>query len=80
MFSGTTLGRPYAASPGVPADRVAALRKAFMDTMKDPEFLKEAAAAKIDVDPVPGIEMEKVIADVLTTPPHIVARAKPLME
>ena len=40
------LGRPYAAPPGVPADRVAALRKAFMDTMVDPEFRAEVERAK----------------------------------
>ncbi len=80
LLSGTKLGRPLAAMPGVPADRVAALRKAFMDTMKDEQFRKETEAANIEVDPVPGEAMQKVVADVMATPPHLVERAKPLNE
>ncbi len=64
--------------PGVPADRVAALRKAFMATMSDPEFLKDTGNAKIEIDPVPGAAMQKVVADVLSTPAALVERAKPL--
>ena len=80
VFAGTKLGRPYAATPGVPADRVEALRVAFMAAMKDPDFLKEAAAGNIDVDPVTGAALLQVVSDVIATPPHIKARAKPLME
>ncbi len=78
LISGTKLGRPLAAMPGVPADRVAALRKAFMATMSDPEFLKDTGNAKIEIDPVPGAAMQKVVADVLSTPAALVERAKPL--
>ena len=78
LLSGTKLGRPLAAMPGVPADRVAALRKAFMDTMNDSQFRKETEAANIEVDPVPGDAMQKVVADVMATPLHLVERAKPL--
>ena len=49
---GDTLGHPFATGPNVPADRVAALRKAFTDMLADPEFLKDAAASKLEVDPV----------------------------
>ncbi len=80
LISGTKLGRPLAAMPGVPADRVAALRKAFMDTMKDEQFRKETEAANIEVDPVPGEAMEKVVDDVMATPKHLVDRARPLNE
>ena len=80
LLSGTKLGRPVAAMPGVPAERVAALRKAFLDAMNDPLFRKEAEGANIEVDPVPGETMGKVVADVLSTPKQLVDRARPLNE
>jgi tripartite-type tricarboxylate transporter receptor subunit TctC len=49
---GDTLGHPFAAGPGVPAERVAALRKAFVDTLNDPDFRREAGANNLEIDPV----------------------------
>lgn len=80
ITSGTKLGRPLATNGGVPADRVAALRKAFDKTMQDPDFLKEAAQSRVDVDPVRGVDMQKVVADVLATPKPLAERAKSLIE
>lgn len=80
IVSGTMLGRPLAFAGGVPADRLAAMRAAFEQTMKDPEFLSEAAKLKIEVDPVRGQDMQKVVADVLATPKNLAARARTLIE
>ena len=80
ITSGTRLGRPLAAAPGVPAERLRALRAAFDAAMKDPEFLKETAAAKVEVDPVRGEAMQQVVADVLATPQPLKDRAKKLIE
>jgi hypothetical protein len=80
VVSGTELGRPLAFAGGVPADRVAAMRKAFMDTMKDADFMQEAAKLQIEVDPVTGEHMQKVVADVLATPKHLAERARALIE
>jgi tripartite-type tricarboxylate transporter receptor subunit TctC len=80
IVSGTKLGRPLATNGGVPEDRVAALRAAFDQTMKDADFLKEADLARIEVDPVRGVDMQKVVADVLATPKNLAARAKSLIE
>lgn len=80
LLSGTKLGRPLAAMPGVPADRVAALRRAFMATMNDPEFRKDTSTANIEVDPVPGEAMHPVVAAVLATPKALIDRARPLNE
>ncbi|HEY8579569.1 MAG TPA: hypothetical protein VIL72_06755 [Beijerinckiaceae bacterium] len=80
IISGTRLGRPLAVAGGVPADRVAALRAAFVATMKDPEFLKEATQLKLEVDPVAGEDMQKVVADVLSTPKHLAAKARTIIE
>jgi tripartite-type tricarboxylate transporter receptor subunit TctC len=80
IVSGTELGRPLAFAGGVPADRVAAVRKAFEETMKDSAFLAEAEKLKIEVDPVSGEHMQKVVADVLATPKHLAARARAIIE
>jgi tripartite-type tricarboxylate transporter receptor subunit TctC len=65
-----SLSRPFAAPPGVPADRAAALQKAFMDTHKDPDYLKEAARLKIDVSPIDGKEVISLIQSISKVPPE----------
>jgi tripartite-type tricarboxylate transporter receptor subunit TctC len=60
-------------SPGVPAERVEALRKAFDETMKDPEFLAEAAREKLDINPVSGADMQKLVTDMVANTPKGVA-------
>ena len=80
VFSGAYFGRPIVTTPGVPADRVAALRAAFDATMKDPEFQAAAAAAKFELAPVRGVDLQKMVDEVLATPAPLVARAKVLME
>jgi len=80
VFSGCALGRPLAITPGVPADRVAVLRAAFDQAVKDPEFLADAKAANFDVDPIHGIDMQKTISRILDVPPALAARAKHLLD
>ncbi|MDB5572283.1 MAG: tripartite tricarboxylate transporter family receptor [Hyphomicrobiales bacterium] len=80
ITAGTRLGRPIAATPDVPRDRVTALRAAFQATMKDPEFIKEAQGARIDVDPISGEDLARVVEDVLATPAHLRERAKPFLQ
>jgi tripartite-type tricarboxylate transporter receptor subunit TctC len=80
VVSGTQLGRPFAITPGVPADRVAALRAAFDATMKDPEFLAEAKKLDFEVAAVSGVALQRVVDKVLATPREIAARAKGLLE
>jgi tripartite-type tricarboxylate transporter receptor subunit TctC len=63
-----TMGWPFTAPPGVPSDRVAALRKAFDDTMRDPEFLAEAKARKLDVNPMNGEAVSKLVDAIYQTP------------
>ena len=76
IVSGTRLGRPLSTNADVPAERVAALRAAFAATMKDPEFLAEAAKLGFEVNPVLGEQMQEVVRQVLATPKPI-ARAPP---
>lgn len=73
-------GRPFFLPPDVPADRVALLRRAFDATMKDPAFLAEADRSKIDVSPMTGEEVEKLVAQVLETPQPVVDLVQKALE
>ena len=76
VFARQVMGRPFAAPPNLPEDRIAALRGAFAATMKDPEFLAEADKTDLEINPVSGEEVEKLVKDVYATPAAIVAKAK----
>ena len=76
VLSRQTMGRPFMAPPGIPADRQAALRKAFADTVADPEFLAEAKVRAQDVNPVGGAELDKLLAELYATPKDVVAETK----
>jgi tripartite-type tricarboxylate transporter receptor subunit TctC len=73
-------GRPVAAPPGVPADRVAALRRAFDLTMKDPEFVAEAQKLHLEIEPLTAAELDKLLADAYGTPKPIVEQAAALLK
>jgi tripartite-type tricarboxylate transporter receptor subunit TctC len=72
--------RPYMLPPGTPKDRVQILRKAFMDTVKDPEFLADASKAKLDINPLDGAELEKNVKDVFNLDPKLIPRAKEILK
>lgn len=74
------MGRPFAAPPGVPADRLAALRTAFAKTMKDAGFLAEAKKVKLSVEPIGPAEIEKLVAQAYATPKEVIARAKTFLK
>jgi hypothetical protein len=70
------LGRPYFVAPGVPKDRVDALRDAFMATMSDPDFLDEAKRVLGPIDPISGADMQRIIAGVYALPSEVIATAR----
>jgi tripartite-type tricarboxylate transporter receptor subunit TctC len=74
------VGRSYMMSANVPADRVAILRKAFDDTMKDPAFLAEMQKEQLPVHPLAGEETEKIVANIMSVSPAIIAKAKKIYE
>lgn len=74
------IGRPFFVPSGTPDDRVAALRKAFDDTMHDPAFLAEAKKLKIDIDPLTGTELGALVEQVSKTPTATVERVRKLLE
>ncbi len=71
-----SLARPFAAPPGVPPERLAALREAFLQTVADPEFLAEATKLGLDVAPVPASTVDAKLAQIYAQPPEIIALAK----
>lgn len=71
-----TIGRPVVAPPGTPADRVAILRRALMDTASDPLFLEDAKKAQLEVQPISGEMMQKMVTDLINVRPEIVERYK----
>jgi tripartite-type tricarboxylate transporter receptor subunit TctC len=75
IFARQVMGRPFLGPPGIPADRLAVLRKAFIDTMKDKEFLAEADKGQFEITPVSGEEIQKLVEEVYQTPKEIAAKA-----
>jgi hypothetical protein len=73
-------GRPFVTAPGVPAERVALLRKAFDELMVDPAYLADSKQAALDVQPVSGAKVQAAVVDLVHTPPEIVAKARLAME
>ncbi|MBV8422529.1 MAG: hypothetical protein JOZ26_21185 [Hyphomicrobiales bacterium] len=73
-------GRPFAAPPGVPADRLAALRRAFDATLADGEFRADADKAQLEIDPLTAAEIETLLAAAYSAPKAIVQKAAALVE
>ena len=77
LFSSPSfIGRSVLAPPGVPAERVAELRHAFMETMRDPVFLGVLKQARLDVRPLPGEEVQAAVARAGNFPPALIERAR----
>jgi tripartite-type tricarboxylate transporter receptor subunit TctC len=72
-FGVNEFGYPYVMGPGVPKDRVAAVRAAFMQVAKHPKLLADAKKARMEIDPIFGEEMESLLKEMYSTPPDIVA-------
>ena len=75
VFARQVMGRPFLAPPGVTAERLAVLRRAFMETMKDPAFLAEAEKIKLEITPVEGEAVQRLVAEIYATPREIVRQA-----
>lgn len=76
FFSQSRFGRPFVIAPDVPKDRADALRKAFAETMKDPEARAEAAKFRLDMDPVSAQDVQEEVRKVYASPPAIIAKVK----
>ena len=80
MLTSKAMGRPYALGPKVPLDRVKAMRKAFMATVTDPAFIKDAHAQGRDVSPITGQEIQQMIATLANTPKATIRKIEDLIK
>jgi len=80
IFGRQVMAWPFTAPPGVPQERISVLREAFMDTMKDKEFLAEAAKAGLEIRPVSGVDIQKLVHEAYDTPAAVVQRTAQLLQ
>jgi hypothetical protein len=76
----SAITRPYALGPGTPKDRVLLLRKVFVETMKDPEFLADAKKSRLDTQPLTGEEIEKIVGQLFKIDPAVVNQLKEILK
>jgi tripartite-type tricarboxylate transporter receptor subunit TctC len=76
VYSQNVYGRPFVIPPDVPQERVAALRKAFIDAMQDTDLLAEAEKSRLDINPTSGEELQALIARLYLLPPTVIERAR----
>ena len=77
--SSEQVGRAFLAPPGIPAERVAIMRKAYDDTMQDPELLAEIAKTNSEFNPLSGDKLQKLVAETTRVSPAIVARIRKIL-
>jgi tripartite-type tricarboxylate transporter receptor subunit TctC len=75
LIAGQFVGRPFFTSPGIPIDRKAALRSAFHETMKDPQFREEAEKLDLEISPITAAAIDEFLADLYRTPEDVVRKA-----
>jgi tripartite-type tricarboxylate transporter receptor subunit TctC len=80
LFAPQEMGRPFFAPPDVPADRLAALRRAFELTLKDPQFLADAEKMGVEVQHVGGAAIQALLEKIYASPKEIIERAKAVAE
>jgi hypothetical protein len=80
LYGQNAISRPFILPPGVPDNRVAALREAFMATTRDPELQAEAKRMQIDVEPITGAEVQDIVRRLYKTPAPVVAQLKRLLD
>jgi hypothetical protein len=79
IFARQPMGRPFVAPPNLPQDRVTALRNAFMATLADKEFLADAENMKLEINPVSGKDVQRIVQDLYTTPKAVAQKAAKLV-
>jgi hypothetical protein len=75
IFARQVMGRPFVAPPGIPPERLAALRRAFMQTLADKDFLADAAKARLEIAGVSGEEVAKLVTELYATPADVARQA-----
>jgi tripartite-type tricarboxylate transporter receptor subunit TctC len=73
------MGRPFVGPPNIPPERAETLRKAFMATMQDKDFLADATRAQMEITPVDGAAVQTLVKEIYATPPEIAQKATSLL-
>ena len=76
IYSQSLFGRPYVLPPGVPAERIAALRKALLATLADKDLIADAAKSRLELAAMSGEDMQALVARLYALPPKVIERAK----
>ncbi len=76
VLNATEIGKPFFTTPGVPAERVEALRRAFDKMVQDPEFKAEFAKARVELNPRSGEQLQKLVEELVRLPPELMAKVK----
>jgi tripartite-type tricarboxylate transporter receptor subunit TctC len=79
IFSKYQVGRPYFVAPGVPTDRIEALRRAFDDVMKDPELLADSRQSRVEISPISGAEVQAMVEKLYRSPQPLILRARAIL-
>jgi tripartite-type tricarboxylate transporter receptor subunit TctC len=80
MLVSATLGRPLIGTPGIPPERVKILREAYLKAFAEPEVVQEAKKSRLDLETLPGDEVETQIREVMNQPKEVIERVKKLSE
>jgi tripartite-type tricarboxylate transporter receptor subunit TctC len=80
IFSRQAMAYPFVAPPGVPPERVKALRDAFDAVMRDPEFIRDTEKQHLEVDPMSGADIQALVDRLYSTPPELIERTKAVLE
>jgi len=80
IYDYSAIARPYVFPPNTPKDRVLMLRKGLLDTYKDPEFIADAQKARLDMSPLSGEELEKVVARTYKLEKPIIEKLKEILK
>jgi len=80
IFARNALAYPFLAPPGLPPERTQTLRRAFDETMRDPALLAEARTAHLEIAPMQGAELEKLVQEIYRTPREVVAKARAIVK
>ncbi len=79
VVAGDVMGKPMAIAPNAPVERARALRTAYEATLRDPDFIKAAVAARTEINAVSGARLQEIVSDVLSTPADLKARARKII-
>ncbi len=80
MFARETLGYPFLGPPGIPDERLAAIRMGFEDTMRDPAFVDEATRSRLTINPIRGEEIQELVSELYATPEPIIEKTRSILE